>query len=1499
MILFCYNGAGKDNMPRLSIRLLGTPRLERDGQPVSVDTRKATALLAYVAVTKERYQRDALVLMLWPELDRSRGLTALRRTLYALRKATGDGFLEVDRESVGLDRSADIWLDVEQFQRHLNDCLAHGHAGSEVCSACITPLEAAVALYRGDFLAGFGLRDSLNFDDWQYFHSDTLRQDFAGALERLVRCYVAQGDIEAAIDSTRIWLELDRLNEDAHHCLIELYARSGRRNAALRQYQECVRLLKDELGAPPQPETTALYEAILEGRAPGAPTPAAQSGSQFPRAGDATRDTALSEGVVLQDRYRLDTELGRGGFSVVYRARDLLLERDVALKVLSAQGLDAEGRARLLGEARAAAGLNHPNIVTVYDVGGLGIDEGFGYVVLEMVDGESLHNRRSSSMNEVISVARQVCMALEQAHAHGIVHRDLKPENVLMTPEGTAKLMDFGLARSAASRVTAEGMIVGTVYYIAPEQALGGDLDGRADLYALGVMLYELTTGQLPFAGDDPLAVISQHLHTPALPPRMHNPEIPAGLDSLIVRLLSKKAKDRPASATDVLEMLERMDRPPEAARSDTPAMQIDSPLLREHKPVDVHRPLFVARDRELALLDGHLDAALAGRGRVVFVTGGAGRGKTSLMQEVARRAQERSAGLIVAGGNCNAHTGIGDPYLPFREILGLLTGDIDALWAAGAITRGHARRLWDALPETVKALTTVGPDLVDTFIPGAALARRGAAYAASGINRHPEWLSPLEELVARKAQMPPDPNLQQSALFEQYVRVMTAVAAEFPLLLTLDDLQWADVGSIGLLFHLGRSVAHGRIMMVCAYRAEEITLGRGGERHPLEPVIHELQRDYGDIVIDLAQAEERGFIDAYLDREPNHLSAGFREALFQRSRGHPLFTVELLRRMQERGDLVNDDAGFWVEGPTLDWATLPTRAEAVIAERIARLDPRSREALEIASVEGETFTAEVVAQVQSADEREMVGILSRELDRRHQLVRAQEVQRLGARRLSSYRFQHILFQNYLYDNLDPVERALLHDAVGTALEVLYEGHTGQMAVSLARHFEEAGSLEKALEYLRQAGDRAVRLSANEAAIDHFSRALKILETMPESLQRLQQELDLQIALGVPLVLTKGHAAPEVQDTYARARGLSGRLGETPQLFHVLLGLRRFYLHRGELLTARELGEQLIALARSLQHAEDVAPYHLSRAHMMHAETLYCLGEFAEVRDQCETGFGFYDPRQRDAHLSLYGNDTGIGLRIYESLALWHLGFPDRALRKGDEMLSLAQELAHPFTLVFALYFAGTLSQFCRQVQAARQKAEEVLRISEKQGFTLYAAWGTVLRGWALAEQGSEEVRRAQMQEGVAALQALGVTRMQPHSLALVARSYLKSGRVEKARDLLAAAWTLVDETGERTFEAEIHRLRGESLSMEDQPEAEACFQHALDVARHQRAKSWELRAAMSLSRLWHRQGTTVDARDLLQDVYDWFTEGFGTADLVEARVLLDETASATKVRRT
>ena len=519
---------------------------------------------------------------------------------------------------------------------------------------------------------------------------------------------------------------------------------------------------------------------------------------------------------------------------------------------------------------------------------------------------------------------------------------------------------------------------------------------------------------------------------------------------------------------------------------------------------------VFVARKRELAQLRRFLDSAFSGHGQVCFVVGEAGSGKTALITEFAQRAEESHAHLLVAIGNCNAQSGIGDPYLPFREVLALLTGDVEAKLTRGAISRETANRLRDFLLVSGQALVELGPDLIGIFVPGAGLVTRAAAFAADKVG----WLAKLERLVERKATGPVDTGLEQTRIFEQYANVLRALAAQQPLMLVLDDLHWADISSIELLFHLGRRIGGSRILVVGLYRPEEVALGRGGQRHPLQKLLSELKRYSGDINVDLDRARETEglqFVEALLDSESNQLGAAFRQALFNHTGGHPLFTIELLRDLQEQGDVVQDEQGRWIEGSELDWETLPPRVEGVIEERIDRLEPELRDILSAASVEGENFTAQVIARVQEIRERQLLRSLSQELEKRHRLVTERGEVKVGSHFLSRFQFAHALFQQYLYNDLGTGERRLLHGEIAKVLEELYEGQTGEITPQLAHHFSEAGEGEKAIGYLLEAGDRARMLYAQTEAIDYYQRALVFLREQgePERTARTLMKLGL------------------------------------------------------------------------------------------------------------------------------------------------------------------------------------------------------------------------------------------------------------------------------------------------------------------------------------------------------------------------------------------------------
>jgi DNA-binding SARP family transcriptional activator len=725
--------------------------------------------------------------------------------------------------------------------------------------------------------------------------------------------------------------------------------------------------------------------------------------------------------------------------------------------------------------------------------------------------------------------------------------------------------------------------------------------------------------------------------------------------------------------------------------------------FLTDETQTLAEQPIFVAREEELRCLGRFLDQAHGGRGGVALVVGQAGTGKTALLREFGRRSRRAHPDLLIAGGKGNANTNAGDPYFPFHQAMELLMGDVEGVWRAGTIDRSQALQFWGFLPTAIRVLIETGPDLIGPFVSGRQLLGRARAFHQSSGEVAPAWVSSLEALVGPRAVMPASSNMQQRDLFEQVTRVLRKLAQPAGLLLMLDDFQWADAGSIGLLFHLGRQLAGSRILIAVAYRSEDVSIRYltpdvRRERHPLMPVINQLEREYGDIHVNLDQSDGRQFVEAFLDSKPYCLEMEFRDRLYELTEGQALYTVELLHAMQERGDLVPNRNGRWIEGPAVDWNALPARVGAVIAERVERVDMLLREILRVASVMGEEFTAEIVADVQKMDKEKLLHRLSRELDRQHRLVAASRIQRINDQPLSVYRFRHILFQKYLYQELDDVERARLHGEVGRTLEELCEDHQAakdELAPLLAHHFERAGLIDKAVVYLQQAGERAARLWANEEAIRHLNAGLALLQTLPETPERDQQELSMQLALAAPLQAVKGYAAPETGRAYARARELVLKVdvGETFDKMHVFGLLAGYYHMRAEHEKSFELYERSEETARRLGYQQLAATGRAGKG-----SVLMMTGQFSQALTYLKEMTDLYDPQQR---LTLIiGQDIVSSAHAGAALILWLLGFPDQALDYSQMALSLAEASQHPFSQCFVRLHAGLRLHLFRREHA-------------------------------------------------------------------------------------------------------------------------------------------------------------------------------------------------------
>jgi adenylate cyclase len=844
-------------------------------------------------------------------------------------------------------------------------------------------------------------------------------------------------------------------------------------------------------------------------------------------------------------------------------------------------------------------------------------------------------------------------------------------------------------------------------------------------------------------------------------------------------RALWEELGVRPAGETVALwQMIQAgaLDLPP----------QLPAFLTEEGARREVDQRLFVARERELAQLDSFFKGTLAGQGRVIFITGGPGRGKTALLDAFTRQAMEAHPDLLVASGNCNAYSDVGDPYLPFRDVMAMLTGDVEAKWDAGAITRDHAQRLWAALPLVVQALLNHGPHLLDVLVPGVALLRRATIAEQAGA----PWLSRLREQVSREGTT--SKEVEQSYLFQQVTNVLRAVACAQPLLLILDDIQWADAASISLLFHLGRRLGgtDSRLLIACAYRPEEVATDRAGERHTLARVLSELKRTFGDVWLDLGQVDRREghrFLDALLDAEPNRLAEGFRAALFQRTEGHPLYTVELLHAMQERGDLVQDKDGCWIEGSALDWEALPARVEAVLEERIGRLDPELQQTLTIASVEGEVFTAQVVAQVREMAERPLLHRLSQELQGRHRLVREQEEVQTGQGRISRYRFGHALFQDYVYKQLGQGERRLLHGEVAAALERLYAGRLDEMAVQLAHHFQQAGDDDHAFPYLTLAAERASRLYANDEAIAHYSRAIEVAEKACVDAASV-----IRLYLGRGLVgQTLGDFDGALAD-YESALQLADSAGEPAAErlnWRALIELGRLWTAR-DYDRAHDHFQRALGLASRLGDPKVLAE-NLNWLGNWHLNAENPPAAIAHHQEALVIFEGAGDRRGLATTLDLLGIASLLGGDITAMVEYYDRAIP--LFREMDDQVNLASSLTGRAHANCSAYTSLTLAPSTASIQP-RQDLEEAMRIVRAIGSSAGETW----MFWSVAQLNIVQGRYGQALE--AARNGLDVAAQIGHREGMAASQcvlgtlYLELLAPEKARQQLEPALALAKE---------------------------------------------------------------------------------------------------------
>ena len=709
-------------------------------------------------------------------------------------------------------------------------------------------------------------------------------------------------------------------------------------------------------------------------------------------------------------------------------------------------------------------------------------------------------------------------------------------------------------------------------------------------------------------------------------------------------------------------------------------------------------------------------------------------------------------------------------------------------------------------------------------------------------------------------------PQRQRQKTLETIVAILLELAEQQPVLFIVEDLHWTDPTTLEFLNLVIEQIPTTSILTVLTCRPT-FQPSWSHRSYLTAMTVNRLSRTQVEqIITDMTDGKT--------------FPAEVFQQIIARTDGVPLFVEELTKAILESGQLNAVDDHYELTG-SLSTFTIPTTLQDSLMARLDRL-VTAKAVAQYAAVIGRQFSYELLQAVSQLDE----GMLQHELRR---LVEAELVYQRGVPPQSTYVFKHALIQDAAYQSLLKSSRQQYHQRITHVLEAQFPAITGTQPELLAYHCTEAGLAEQAVAYWYKAGQSALQRSTHVEATAHLRQGLALLQTLHETPQRLQREVDMYIALGASLTATKGNAAPEVGQTYLRAQHLCAHLEDPYQLFPVLRGLWNYYNVRAELQMAHELGEQLLTLAQQVRDASM-----LCAAHRALGSTLLSLGVVADAQTHFVQGIAFYDLQQHRASTFLYGEDAGLICHIYAAWTLWSLGYAEQGRTQMDETVTLAQQVAHPISLSFALVSAAMFHQYRREESCTQDRAEAAIRLATAQGFPPWMAHGFILRGWALAHQGQAKEGIEQLQQGVLAYYATGAELFRPYWLALLAEAQGTIGEPETGLIVLTEALTVVDKTGTRWYEAELHRLKGELLlqrNSDNRTEAASCFQQAIAIAQNQQAKFLELRAATSLARLWQQHGKRQDAHDLLAPVYQWFTEGFDTADLQEAKALLDALA--------
>jgi class 3 adenylate cyclase/predicted ATPase len=838
----------------------------------------------------------------------------------------------------------------------------------------------------------------------------------------------------------------------------------------------------------------------------------------------------------------------------------------------------------------------------------------------------------------------------------------------------------------------------------------------------------------------------------------------------------------------------------------------------------------FVGRTSEMEQLYQALDHATVGRGQVIAVVGEPGVGKSRLYHEFthAHRVQDC---LVIA--STSVSYGKAASYFPLIDLLRTYFR-IEA--------RDDARLIREKVTGRLLSLDRA----LEPFLAA-------VLWLLDVSTDDPQW----ERL---------DPPQRRQQILDGVKRLLLRESQTQPVVVVFEDLHWIDAETQALVDALVEGLPAARLLMLVNYRPEyQHTWGS--------------KTYYRQLRVDpLPVPSAHQLLDSLLGSDPT--VRPLKALLVRRTEGTPLFLEESVRTLVETKVLMGDRGSYRLL-KSVDAIEVPATVKALLAARIDRLSAEGKSVLQAASVVGTDVPFEVLQAIADIPPDHL---------RRH-LTQLQAAEFLYEIRIFpdlEYTFKHALTHEVAYGSLIGDRRRALHGRIVEAIERLYADRLGEQIERLAHHAVRSGVLGKAVPYLYEAGTRAVQRSANGEAVTYLRQGLDLAGRLPPDRAQMRHELRLLLALGPTLQQMQGFGASDVEATYTRARELCEQIGEPLELFQTLWGLWLYTVGgKARFNEGRRIAEELLDLAERLGDPALL----LEARHALSPTTLW-VGEPAAALQYAEQGMALYDQEQHRSLAFLYGgHDPGVCCHMHSALALWMLGYPRAALDRGRIGVTLARDLAHPMSIANALPFLGAVQQLRGDVEEIHELADSMMELSAAHGLPQWLAFGRILAGWIQVEQGHGV---SQLQSAVDDYRSKGSDFWQPYVLMLLATAFLKHGAIEDGFRTVRDGLNGADQTGSQIWNAEFHRLRGELLLARDPAgasQAEAAFHEALVIARGQSAKSWELRTALSLSRLWRRHGRREEAGRLLRGIRDWFTEGFEAADLREAKMLLDELA--------